>query len=109
MLGENSYREGGRQSSIKEGRPSGPIVLAFTMAVGADVQPSPSLEENGSKGSSSLGKGEGQKVAKDESSGSREGLVKGPRKPGQCLPKSSEISEMTIKSEGLASHIQHMK
>ena len=48
-------------------------------------------------------------MAKDGSTRSGEGLVKGPRKPGQCLPKSSEILEMTIKSEGLASHIQYMK
>lgn len=48
-------------------------------------------------------------MEKDKSTGSRKGSVKGPQKPRQYLPKSSEIPEMTIKSKGLASHIQYMK
>jgi len=92
-----------------EGRSSGPVGLASSMSMGVVAHPNPSLEEKGRKSNSSLGKGDGQKATKDGVTRSGEGLVKGSQKPGQCLPKSSEISEMTIKLEGLASHIQYMK
>lgn len=56
-----------------------------------------------------MGEGEDQNKAKEGWTEPGNRLKKGPQKLGQCLPKSSVIPEMTIKSDGLDSHIQYMK
>lgn len=62
-------------------------------------------EETNNNGNTSVGDETGLMGSPDSSSEEGDGLRRGQRKPGQCLPKARITPELIIRSDGLASHI----
>jgi hypothetical protein len=85
--------------------------LTIGMASEVPNQPNSPLTANDRKRMINTGTGEGQNVGQEGGVGDDKGTGTGMgrRTPRKCLPKSSEILTMPIKSKGLEANIQYMK